>query len=207
MLPVFLSTPGTDTPISLPFRFAGGFGLSVKEVGFILSMQGVYSMIATVVLFPIVVRKLGALRLFQLTALSYPLLYLVTPYLVLLSEPVRTVGVYIIILWKCTFANLAFPAMAILLANAVPSALVLGTVNGVSASTASLSRAFGPTVSGFLYSRGLSAGYSGLAWWVTGLITIIGSIIALQMEDKPGRLDEKIDEDEEALRMECTTTS
>jgi hypothetical protein len=160
-------------------------------------------MIATIVFFPIVVRRLGALRLFRTLAISYPILYLVTPYLALLPTWARTCGIYAIIVWKCTFANFAYPANAILLTNSAPSLLLLGTINGVAASTASLSRAFGPTVSGFLYSVGLQMGYSGLAWWCTALFTVLGALISLQMTDKGGRMDagekdEKADEDEEA---------
>jgi hypothetical protein len=74
---------------------------------------------------------------------------------------------------------------------------MLGTINGVAASTASLSRAFGPTVSGFLFSAGLRLGYSGLAWWCSAVIALAGAFISLRMTDKGGRMDgdEKMDED------------
>lgn len=163
-------------------------------------MQGIYSMIATIFFFPFVVRRLGPLKLFRVLALSYPLLYFTAPYLVLLPNSWRIVGVYGIIIWKCTFANFAYPANAILLTNSAPSLLVLGTINGVAASTASLCRAFGPTVSGVLYSVGLKLGYGGLVWWFTGLVTIIGAVISLKMSEKGGRMDEteKAPVDEEA---------
>ncbi len=67
-------------------------------------------------------------------------------------------GVYLVIAWKCTYSTVAYPANAILLRNAAPNLLLMGTVNGVSASTASLCRAFGPAVSGFLYAVGLGDG-------------------------------------------------
>lgn len=158
-------------------------------------------MIATIIFFPIVVRKVGALGLFRLLALSYPILYLVMPYLALVPETSRTCAIYGIIIWKCTFATFSYPANAMLLTNSAPSLLLLGTINGVAASTASLSRALGPTLSGILYSIGLSLGYSGLAWWCTAFITVIGALISLQMTDKGGRMDvqdEKEDDDKEA---------
>jgi hypothetical protein len=195
-LPVFLSTPDAkDAATALPFKFVGGFGLSTKQIGFFLSIQGLYSMIATIVFFPIVVRRLGALNLFRTLAISYPILYFVTPYLALCPEWARTYAIYAIIIWKCTFATFAYPANAILLTNSAPSLLLLGTINGVAASTASLSRAFGPTVSGFLYSLGLKLGYSGLAWWCTALFTIAGAAISLQMTEKGGRME--VDEKDE----------
>jgi hypothetical protein len=200
MLPTFLSNP-EDTPVdsvALPFKFVGGYGLNTREIGVILSVQGLYSMIATVFIFPVVVRRLSALGLFRLLALSYPILYVVTPYLVLLPGHLRMVGVYIIVIWKCTFATMAYPSLAILLTNSAPSLLMLGTINGVAASTASLCRAIGPTVSGFLFTAGLSTGYSGLAWWCSAIICIGGAILSLSMSDKGGRmdLDEKSEEPE-----------
>lgn len=193
MLPVFLSTPDTDPHdnLSLPFKFTGGFGLSTKQVGFILTMQGVYSMLATLLLFPIAVRRLGALNLFRLLAWSYPLLYLTTPYLVLLPPHLRAAGLYPVLLWKCTFANFAFPASAILLANAAPSLLMLGTINGAAASTASFCRGLGPTLAGFLYATGLQRGYSGLVWWATAAVAVGGAVASLWMSEAGNRRDEE----------------
>jgi len=183
----------------LPFKFVSGYGMNTSEIGSILAIQGVYSMLCTVFLFPIVTRRFGALKLFRLISLTYPILYLTTPYLVLLPDSLRITGVYAVVIWKCTFGTMAYPSNAILLTNSAPSLLMLGTINGVAASTASLSRAFGPTVSGILFSAGLQLGYSGLAWWCSAIIAIFGAIISLSMSDKGGRMDadEKANEDPE----------
>ncbi|RQM07816.1 hypothetical protein DH86_00000692 [Scytalidium sp. 3C] len=196
MLPTLLSTraPEHPQPWKLPFKFVSGYGLNTKEIGVIISVQGAYSMFATVVLFPVIVKRLGALNLFRLITLSYPILYIATPYFVLLPDSLRMIGVYIIVIWKCTFATMAYPSNAILLTNSAPSLLMLGTINGVAASTASLSRSFGPTVSGFLFSAGLRLGYSGLAWWCSAVIAVAGAVLSLSMTDKGGRMDNQDDE-------------
>lgn len=201
LFPVFLSTdpPAHREPPKLPFKFVDGFGFDTQSIGVILAVQGVYSMLSTCFLFPWVARRLGALQLFRLLAVSYFLLYLTTPYLVLLPPYLQMVGIYIIVIWKCTFSTLAYPSNAILLTNSAPSLLSLGTINGVAASTASLSRAFGPTISGLLYSLGLQAGYSGLAWWTAGLVTIAGAFISFQLTEPRGRLDEKTDDIESSI--------
>ncbi|KAK3390920.1 major facilitator superfamily domain-containing protein [Podospora didyma] len=195
LLPVFLSTspPENREPNSLPFKFADGFGLDTRTIGVILSVQGLYSMASTSFLFPMIARKLGALRLFRVLSFSYPLLYFVTPYMILLPENLRMTSIYVMVVWKCTFATLAYPSNAILLTNSAPTLLSLGTINGVAASTASLCRAFGPIISGMLYTMGLESGYSGLAWWVTGLITIAGSFLSFEIVEPRGRMDEKDD--------------
>ncbi|KAK0636936.1 tetracycline:hydrogen antiporter-like protein [Bombardia bombarda] len=200
LLPVFLSTspPDHHQPSSLPFKFADGFGFDTKTIGVILSIQGLYSMVSTSFLFPLVTEKLGALRLFRFLSVSYPLLYFITPYLVLLPENLRMVGIYAIVVWKCTYSTMAYPSNAILLTNSAPTLLSLGTINGVAASTASLSRAFGPAVSGALYAMGLESGYSGLAWWVTGLVTIGGAYISFRITEPKGRMDGNNDDDDDA---------
>jgi predicted MFS family arabinose efflux permease len=155
----------------------------------IMSIQGLYSLLSNYAIVPPVTRRLGSLRLFRLLAISYFLLYLVTPYLVLLPEDMRMPAVYVLVIWKCTFSTMAYPSNAILLANSAPSKQVLGTINGIAASTASLCRALGPTVSGLLYSWGLQTGYSGLAWWFSGLITIVGAYLSLQITEGGGYRD------------------
>jgi hypothetical protein len=134
MLPTLLSTkePENGSPWELPFKFVSGYGLTTKEIGVVLSIHRVYSVVATIFIFPVVVRRLGALGLFRTITLSYPLLYIVTPYMILLPESVRMVGVYVLVVWKCTCATLAYPSNAILLTN---SATVQAILDSASRST------------------------------------------------------------------------
>ena len=198
LMPVLLSMPVSDTRPSLPFKFVGGFALSTKTIGMILSVQGVYSMLSQIFLFPAIVRRFGSLATFRCVVILYPLLYFAVPYLVLLPENLRMVGVYLCLTIKVTAQILAYPSNAILLTNSAPSLLVLGAINGVAASTASLCRAFGPTVSGLIQSSGLSMGYSGLAWWASALVGILGAVESLWMTDDGGRMEEATADEEEA---------
>lgn len=184
LFPVFLSTKRPEHPVhDLPFKFTDGFGLETKMIGVIMSVQGLYSLLSNYLIVPPVTRRLGSLRLFRMLAFSYFALYLVTPYLVLLPDSMRMPAIYLLVIWKCTFSTMAYPSNAILLANSAPSKQVLGTINGIAASTASLCRALGPTLSGLLYSWGLQTGYSGLAWWFSGLITIVGAYLSSQITE------------------------
>lgn len=185
LLPVFLATapPEDQMDMSLPLKFVGGFNLDSKTVGIILSLQGAYQMLINMILIPKILLRFGAWRLFRFGAVAYFLLYLVTPYLVLLPPAYRMVGLAAILAWKCIFVTIMYPSNAILLAGSTPSHLALGTINGVAASTASLCRAFGPTISGILYAIGLETGYSGLAWWCSALVAIGGAFIGLQIPD------------------------
>ncbi|KAF4472753.1 MFS multidrug transporter [Fusarium albosuccineum] len=200
LFPVFLSTSRPEHPIhDLPFRFTDGFGLETKVIGVIMSVQGLYSLLSNYLIVPPVTRRLGSLRLFRLLAFSYFSLYLVTPYLVLLPDSMRMPAIYLLVIWKCTFSTMAYPSNAILLANSAPSKQVLGTINGIAASTASLCRALGPTLSGLLYSWGLQTGYSGLAWWFSGLITIVGAYLSSQITEGGPQEDTMLPEEEDPL--------
>lgn len=197
-MPVFLSEPVSHEPVTLPFRFIGGFGLSTKAIGFMLSVQGVYSMIAQLFIFPLVAKRFGTLRTFRFVVLTWPVLYALVPYVVLLPKSLQTIGIYTCLLWKITFHVLAFPSNAILLTNSAPSTLVLGVINGVAASTASLARACGPTVTGMVHAWGLEFGSTGLAWWVSGIVCAIGAVESLWIEEvTDGRMDSQQDADEE----------
>ncbi|KAJ4256454.1 hypothetical protein NW757_004084 [Fusarium falciforme] len=203
LFPVFLSTARPEHPVhDLPFRFTDGFGLETKVIGFIMSVQGLYSLFSNYLIVPPVTRRLGSLRLFRLLAFSYFALYLVTPYLVLLPEPMRMPAIYLLVIWKCTFSTMAYPSNAILLANSAPSKQVLGTINGIAASTASLCRALGPTLSGLLYSLGLQTGYSGLAWWFSGLVTIVGAYLSSQITEGGPQEEAVMPEEEDPLMDE-----
>ncbi|GKU19736.1 unnamed protein product [Fusarium langsethiae] len=206
LFPVFLSTKRPEHPVhDLPFKFTDGFGLETKMIGVIMSVQGLYSLFSNYLIVPPVTRRLGSLRLFRMLAFSYFALYLVTPYLVLLPDSMRMPAIYLLVIWKCTFSTMAYPSNAILLANSAPSKQVLGTINGIAASTASLCRALGPTLSGLLYSWGLQTGYSGLAWWFSGLITIVGAYLSSQITEG-GPQEETVLPEEDPLLDESLFT-
>ncbi|OAX85556.1 hypothetical protein ACJ72_00050 [Emergomyces africanus] len=176
LMPIFLSSPVSEIKAELPFKFTGGMALSTKKIGLMLAVQGLYSMVAQLWFFPYVVSRFGTLSAYRFVLCVWPALYLAVPYLVLLPTGFQIPSVYAALIAKITLHVIAFPSTNILLANSAPSTTVLGSINGVAASTASLSRALGPSVTGYLHSKGLEWGYSGLAWWACGIICLLGAI-------------------------------
>lgn len=164
--------------------------MSSRSVGILLAIQGVYSMVAQLFLFPFAVKRFGNLHTFRAVVLVWPLLYLLVPYLVFLPESLQKAGIMLCLLWRITAQVLAFPSMAILLTNSAPSFAVLGLINGVAGAAACLSRAFGPTLSGMLLSWGTSVGYTGIAWWTAALVAFIGAVQSFWMEEGKGRMSE-----------------
>lgn len=155
-----------------------------------LAVQGVYSMLAQIFIFPYAARQFGPLRTFRFVVMVWPLLYFLVPYLILLPPRLQMPGAYFCLLWKITLQVLAFPSNAILLTNSAPSLLVLGVINGAAASTASLARACGPTITGLLHAWGLEIGSIGVAWWAGGIICLLGALESMWLEEGTGRMDQ-----------------
>lgn len=158
-------------------------------------------MVAQLFLFPYVVQRFGPLKTFRFTVMTWPILYAIVPYLSFLPKRLQIPGAFLCLIWRTTNQTLSYPSNAILLTNTAPSMLVLGIINGVAASCASLSRAFGPTLAGMIHSWALGKGYVGISWWVSGLICIIGAVESLWLREVKGRMDveeDPSDHDEES---------
>jgi MFS family permease len=183
LLPVFFSMPESNQEPVLPFKFSGGFALSTKTIGLILSCQGFLQMIVQLFLFPVINRRYGSLRTFRYVVMGYPLLYFLVPYLSLVPQTLRYPAIFFILVWKVTAQSLSYPSTAIMLVNAAPSKKVLGTLNGIAASSASLARTIGPIMAGVLQAAGLRMGYAGLSWWSCGGVAVIGAIVSLWQEE------------------------
>jgi MFS family permease len=191
----------------LPFHFDGGFGWTTQTTGAFLAAQGFMQMFAQVILFPWVSKRLGSLRTFWITLSLYPILYLLAPYLAILPEKLRIPGLAVLLVGKVTFQSLSYPSLAIILANSSPSKKVLGTLNGVAMSSASISRGFGPTVSGAVDSLGNHLHMSGLAWWTIAAVALIGWLPGFALKEGTKRANFIVQEDEEALVDDSDTES
>lgn len=186
----------------LPFKFTGGFGWKTQNIGAFLAMQGAMQMFAQLILFPWLSKKLGSLRTFWVTLSLYPILYLLAPYLALLPESLRIPGLVVLLVGKVTFQSLSYPSLAIILANSSPSKRVLGTLNGAAASSASVCRGFGPTISGAVDSLGMQLGMSGLAWWTIAGVALLGWLPGFMLREASKR--PMSENDEEAL-VDCAS--
>ncbi|KAL6158926.1 hypothetical protein ACJBU6_03024 [Exserohilum turcicum] len=200
LLPILMSKKLPSAAAQhLPFRFEGGFGWSTQTTGAFLAAQGFLQMFAQVIVFPWLSKKLGSLRTFWITLTCYPIVYLLAPYLVILPESLRIPGLMLLLVAKVTFQSLSYPSLAIILANSSPSKKVLGTLNGIAMSSASVARGFGPTVSGAVDSLGTSLHMSGLAWWAIAAVALVGWLPGFALHEGNKRTHFSPQEDEEAL--------
>ena len=183
LFPVLLSMPKATHPAKDPIHFTGGFGLPSSTIGLIYSVQGLYNMFCQISMFPYVAKRVSSLTMFRWLSITWPIWYIIVPYVVLLPQAAQWPFLAVIIVVKITYNAFAYPANALLLANHAPSLLVLGTINGVAASIASLFRALGPSIEGLAQSVGLTHGIMGLGWWTTAIVAVLGGISTIWMTD------------------------
>lgn len=192
LLPIFLedgrgkvlshvsSTVGEE--IGSMFFIPGGLGMSVQKVGAIMSINGIIALFVQAVIFPLAAEKMGIYRLFILVTILHPIEYILMPYLTQLPENWLTVGIYTCLGIRNLTSILAYPILLILLKEATPSPTVLGKINGLAASAGAACRTVAPPVSGYLYTMGAKMGFTGLAWYGSAFVAIIGAVQCLTIK-------------------------
>ncbi|OTB08121.1 hypothetical protein M426DRAFT_317224 [Hypoxylon sp. CI-4A] len=158
-----------------PFYSPGGLGLSMQSVGFIMAVNGAIALFVQVVVFPIAAEKIGVSRLFIVVAVLHPLAYVIVPTLVHLPNNVLYAGIYFCLTIRNIFSIILYPLLLILIKEATPSSSVLGKVNGMAASAGAACRMVAPPVAGYLYSIGSQIDCTGLAWYGSAVVAVIGA--------------------------------
>jgi hypothetical protein len=186
-----------DPNISLPLKFAGGFGIDSRRIGAIFTFFAVSSTIWQFLLFPPITRYLGVLRCLRIAFLIFPVVYFVTPFLSLISDPTtKQAAMVLLLMVRGIGGTFAFPTSTIMLTNSASSLRVLGTVNGIATSVAALGRAAGPTIGGGLFTWGVKRGYVIVPFWTLSAVALLTSIPTWWLVEGKGFGDDP-DSDEE----------
>ena len=166
-----------DPDVQLPFKFTGGFGIGADRIGLLFTLYGICGMIIQFAAFPPLARHYGVLNCLRVCTLTFPVVYLVTPFTALLPTPVaQQVAMFLVMLVKCWASIFAFPCTTILLTNSAVSLRILGTLNGVATSLSAIGRATGPAVGGWTFSLGLDKGYIIMPWWTLAAFGMLGAV-------------------------------
>jgi MFS family permease len=186
LLPIFLEDDreahesiflnATNLPAS-----AGGLGLSLPTVGMIMSVNGVIALFVQAIIFPLLAEQCGVFRLFIIVTILHPISYFIMPYLLLLPPNLLFPGIYTCLSIRNLLQIVAYPLLLIFIKEATPSKSVLGKVNGLAASVGAAARTVAPPVAGYLYTIGSRVGSSGLAYYGSGIVAIIGALQCLMI--------------------------
>lgn len=148
--------------------------------------------------FPPIAKRLGILRCFKMAAIAQPIIFFLTPFIVLVPEPFKLPAVLLIMLAKLGSTVFGIPCSTILLTNSASSMSVLGTLNGVATSVSALGRAAGPAIIGFAFSYGVKRGYVIIPWWLLSALALWSVVPAFWIVEQEGpHRDEVVEETEQ----------
>ena len=177
LLPIFLQDDLITTKVtSSPFHIPGGLGMATQSVGLIMSVNGVIALFIQAIIFPLFASWLGVWKTFVTVTFLAPFAYFVVPYLAFLSDNALYPGIWACLTLRNFTSILAYPTLLILLKEASPSSSVLGKINGLAASAGAACRTIAPPLAGYLYGVGTQIGFTGLAWWASGVVAIAGAL-------------------------------
>ncbi|KAL8804648.1 MAG: hypothetical protein Q9182_002456 [Xanthomendoza sp. 2 TL-2023] len=158
------------------FNIPGGLGLTTQAVGIIMSINGLIALFIQAVIFPLFATWLGVWKTLIFVTILHPMEYFIVPYLVDLPAHLLYTGIWVCLTIRNFTSILAYPVLLILLKEASPSRNILGKINGLAASAGAACRTIAPPIAGLLYGVGSRQGFTGLAWWGSGIVAIIGAI-------------------------------
>ena len=177
LLPIFLQDDRhISTSASFPFNIPGGLGLTTTAVGVIMSFNGLIALFIQAIIFPLFASWLGVWKVFVLVTLLHPIEYIIVPYLALLADNLVYPGIWACLTVRNFTSILAYPVILIMLKEASPSPSVLGKINGLAASAGAACRTVAPPMAGFLYGVGIDIRFTGLAWWGSAIVAIVGAV-------------------------------
>ncbi|KAK4221736.1 major facilitator superfamily domain-containing protein [Podospora fimiseda] len=174
-----------------PFYSPGGLGLSLQAVGIIMAVQGVIALFMQAVVFPPLAEKVGVHRLFVWITVLHPISYIIVPFLLWVPKGLLFPAIYFVLAVRNFFSILLYPLLLILIKDATPSNGVLGKVNGLAASAGAACRMVAPPVAGYLYAMGRRMDCTGLAWYGSVFVAVVGAVQCFQVKGgrRPGEED------------------
>jgi len=147
LLPLFFSTPTS----------LGGLGLTPASIGLWLALYGIVDVTIQVLFFARAVDWLGPKRLFNTSVWCFAPVILLFPIMSWLVHVRGTVDytITIALLIQLTLIamwDMVFGTVFVFITSSAPAKNLLGAVNGLGQTTASMARAFGPALATSLFA-------------------------------------------------------
>lgn len=178
LLPIFLQDKRAEDISAYgasPTSFAGGLGLSIQDVGIIMSINGLIALFVQAVIFPCMASWIGVWKLLVLVTIGHPVAYFIVPYLALLPTGWVYPGIYTCLTIRNLLSIMAYPLLLIMIKEASPSPNCLGKINGLAASTGAACRSVASPIAGLLYGQSIDLHFTPLAWWASALVALVGA--------------------------------
>ena len=147
-----------------------------------MSINGIIALFIQGVIFPFLASWLSVWKLFVIVTVLHPVEYIIVPYLAFIGQNALYPAIYACLALRNLTSITAYPLLLILLKEAAAGPSVLGKVNGLAASAGAAFRTLAPPIAGYLYTIGAHIGFTGLAWWGSAFIAIVGALQILTMQ-------------------------
>lgn len=196
-----------DSPdISLPLKFAGGFGIDSGRIGAIFTFFAVSSTLCQFLLFPPIARYLGVLRCLRIAFLIFPVVFFITPFITLIpDQTTKEITMIALLMVRGVGGTFAFPTSTIMLTNSASSLAILGTLNGLATSVSAVGRASGPAIFGTLFTMGVKHGYVIVPFWTLSVVAFLAWIPTLWLEDGKGFGDDPDSDEEDVISASASS--
>lgn len=202
LLPIFLQdrravvmSADNNNPVHEFFKsMDGGLGLTTQQTGVIMSVNGLIALFVQAVMFPCLASWLGIWKLLVVVTIGHPIAYFVVPFLAMVSPDWLFASIYACLSLRSLLSIVAYPLLLILLKEASPTPKSLGKINGLAASVGAGCRTLASPVSGFLYGVGMNVHFTGVAWWASALIAIIGAVQLVLMNRRVHNMNASAEE-------------
>lgn len=173
IMPIYLvDAPSPEIPEG-QFDPRGGLGFTVRQVGGVMSANGLVAIIVQGVIFTPFVRKFGVWKSFVWLTVLAPLSYVIVPFITMVPESHTLSAIYLDLFLQNFMNIIVYPCLLILLKDSTPSMSILGQVNGVAMMCCSGARTIAPPLVGYIYgAEGSAAG-----WWSISLVAIIAGLL------------------------------
>ncbi|OHW94715.1 major facilitator superfamily transporter [Colletotrichum incanum] len=182
---------------SLPFRFSGGVGMAPSDIGWTLSVIGVLGLPMQFLVYPRVSQRLGALRTWRLFMRGFPIIYTVAPYIAVIGRLTPSVpdGKHSIAVWALAIcvqlamigcAVFVTPSQLMLIRLASPHPSALARTHSIAFVTSGAGRALGSALSALVYSYGTSHSFTGLAFWLSAVVSVCVCCMSLACREGNG---------------------
>lgn len=159
-----------------PLYSPGGLGLTLRNVGMVMAVDGGIALFIQVFVFPWAANKFGTFRLFLMVTVLQPIAYLLMPMLLLVPETAVYPAIYGCLIVRNILSIILYPLLMILIKEATPTASALGKVNGLAASAGAACRMIAPPVAGSLWAVGSKMDCSALAWYGSAAVAFFGAV-------------------------------
>ncbi|EGF99274.1 uncharacterized protein MELLADRAFT_94771 [Melampsora larici-populina 98AG31] len=157
----------------------GGLGMSLEQIGSVLSVGGFGIIIVQLLIFPPLQRRIGVVSVLKCTITCFTLSYLCVPFVTWSthlesSTPGKRIAYMVMIMILRSPGSMCYVSIMMITKLLSPSAAALGTLNGMQQTCSAFAQVIGPILGSSLFAMGISSGNSliggNLVWIILALI-------------------------------------